>query len=343
MRKLLIFVSVLSFGEVMSQDIHFSQFYDSPLNMSPALTGTDAPFRANLNYRNQWSAFGKPFQTIAGSVDMALLKKKDKGAFIGAGINFFQDKAGQTGLSKMLVAGNISSVLKTGSKSNLSIGFQGAFNQRSINLSNVRWDNQFNGSAYDPTLSSGEASGILKKSFFDMGAGMAYNYSSSSTNMTSNDDFTFTLAAGAFHLNRPDQGLTGEDKANMRMSGMMKMHIGVKGTNMAFEPIASYMKQGGLSEINIGVLMRYRLKTASSHTNLSSESAISFGACYRIKDALYPIIAYDFSNYSIGISYDVNLSTLTPYSQSRGGFEIVLKVRDVMGSWFGSNGSTRFF
>jgi type IX secretion system PorP/SprF family membrane protein len=204
MRKLIIFISVLSFGEVMAQDIHFSQFYDSPLNMSPALTGTDAPFRANINYRNQWSAFGKPFQTIAGSVDMALLKKKDKGAFIGAGLNFFQDKAGQTGLAKMLIAGNISSVLKTGSNSNLSIGFQGAYNQRSINLSNVRWDNQFNGTAYDPSLASGEASGILKKSFFDLGAGLAYNYSSSSTNITSNDDFTLTIAAGAFHLNRPD-------------------------------------------------------------------------------------------------------------------------------------------
>ena len=76
MKKLIIAFACLSFGEVMAQDIHFSQFYDSPLNMSPALTGTDAPFRANLNYRSQWSAFGNPFQTIAGSVDMALMKNK---------------------------------------------------------------------------------------------------------------------------------------------------------------------------------------------------------------------------------------------------------------------------
>jgi type IX secretion system PorP/SprF family membrane protein len=343
MRKLFIFISVLSFGEVMSQDIHFSQFYDSPLNMSPALTGLDAPFRANLNYRNQWSTFGKPFQTIAGSVDMALLKGKNEKAYLGAGLNFFQDKAGETGLSKMLLGGNISSILKAGNNSHISLGFQGAFNQRSVNLTDVRWDNQFNGTAYDPTLPSGESSGVMKKSFFDMGAGLAYDYSSSTTNMTSNDDFTLTIALGAFHLNRPDQGLTGEDKANMRMSGMMKMHIGVKGTNMAFEPLASYMKQGGLSEINFGMLMRYRLKSGSTHTGINSESAISFGACYRLQDALYPIIAYDFSNYSIGISYDVNLSSLTPYSQSRGGFEIVLKVRDVQGTFFGGGGSTRFF
>lgn len=342
MKKLIIAIACLSFGEVMAQDIHFSQFYDSPLNMSPALTGTDAPFRANLNYRSQWSAFGNPFQTIAGSVDMALMKNKNKNAYFGAGLNIFHDKAGQSGLSKFLIAGNLSSVLKTGSNSHFSVGLQGAFNQRSVNLGNISWDNQYNGTAYDPSLPTGEAGGMLKKSFFDIGAGMAYNYSSSTSTMTSNDDFTLTLAAGAFHMNRPDQGLTGVDKTNMRISGMMKMHIGIKGTNMAFEPILSYMQQGTLSEIDAGILMRYRLKAGSSHTTLASESAISFGACYRVKDALYPIIAYDFGNYSVGISYDVNLSTLTPYSQSRGGFEVVLKFRDVMGTLFGMGGSTRF-
>lgn len=342
-KKLVVLLSLFSFGTAMAQDIHFSQFYDSPLNMSPALTGTDVPFRANVNYRNQWSAFGKPFQTIAGSVDMQLLKEKNEKAFLGAGLSFLQDKAGQTGLAKMLVAANLSSILKVGSNSYFSLGFQGAFNQRSINLAGVRWDNQFNGSTYDPSVASGESGGGLKKSFFDMGAGLAYNYSSSTSTMTSNDDFTFSMAGGAYHLNRPDQGLTNTDKTNIRYTGMMKMHFGIKGTNMALEPIAAYMKQGGISEMDLGLLMRYRLKNASSHTTLSNESAISFGACYRLKDALYPIISYEFSNYAIGISYDVNLSTLSPYSQSRGGFEIVLKVRDVMGTFFGGAGGARFY
>jgi type IX secretion system PorP/SprF family membrane protein len=342
--KIILLFSAVSFSNAFAQDIHFSQFYDSPLNMSPALAGMDnSHARAILNYRNQWSAFGKPFQTFSGSFDMPLLKNKNENAYLGAGLNIFHDKAGNTGLSKMLIAGNISSILKVGAGSYFSIGFQGAFNQRSINLTDVRWDNQFNGTAYDPTLSSGESSGILKNTFFDMGGGIAYKYSSSASDIASNDDFTMTIAGGAFHLNRPDQGLMNTDKINMRYSGMLKMHIGIKNTNMAFEPIASYMKHGGISEMNMGLLVRYLLKSGSSHTTLSDESAVSFGVCYRLKDALYPIISYDFSNYSIGISYDINLSTLTPYSQSRGGFEVVIKIRDVMGTWFGAGGGARFY
>lgn len=330
-------------SSVTAQDIHFSQFYDSPLTMSPALTGLDNSYaRANINYRNQWGTFGKPFQTFAGSFDMPFLKGKNENAFLGGGLNVFHDKAGNTGLAKMNIGANVSSILKVGKSSYFSVGLNSSFNQRSINLTDVRWDNQFNGSTYDPSAASGESTGGLKKSFFDFGAGLAYSYSSAAADIASNDDFTFLLSGGAYHINRPDQGLTSIDKANMRMTGLMKMHIGIKGTNMAFEPIAAYMKQGGLSEIDLGLLARYKLKSGSTHTTLSSESAITFGACYRVKDALYPIIGYEFGNYGIGISYDVNISSLTPYSQSKGGFEIVLKVRDVMGTWFGAGGSTRF-
>lgn len=342
-KNILLILALMLSGELFSQDIHFSQFYDSPLNMSPALAGMDNSYaRANINYRSQWSAFGKPFQTFAGSYDMPFLKGKNKNAFLGGGINLFHDKAGNTGLTKFLVGGNLSSILRVGSSSYFSMGLNGTYNQRSINLANVRWDSQFNGTAYDPSVASGENSGGLNKSFFDIGAGLAYSYSSSASDIASNDDFTLLISGGAFHLNRPDQGLTSIDKTNMRFSGLMKMHIGIKGSKIAFEPIVAYMKQGGLSEIDFGMLARYKLKSGSEHTTLSSESAITFGACYRLKDALYPIIGYEFGNYGIGISYDINLSSLTPYSQSKGGFEIVLKIRDVMGTWFGPAGSTRF-
>ena len=40
-----------------AQDIHFSQFYASPLTMNPAMTGMmDGTFRATAQYREQWSS-----------------------------------------------------------------------------------------------------------------------------------------------------------------------------------------------------------------------------------------------------------------------------------------------
>ena len=42
----------------MGQDLHFSQFYNSPLTTNPANTGfiPDADYRIGVNYRNQWSS-----------------------------------------------------------------------------------------------------------------------------------------------------------------------------------------------------------------------------------------------------------------------------------------------
>ena len=40
-----------------SQDIHFSQFYMSPLNLNPAMTGVmNGNIRLTGNYWNQWAS-----------------------------------------------------------------------------------------------------------------------------------------------------------------------------------------------------------------------------------------------------------------------------------------------
>jgi hypothetical protein len=49
---------------------------------------------------------------------------------------------------------------------------------------------------------------------------------------------------------------------------------------------------------------------------------------------------FEFGDWAIGVSYDINLSSLTPYSQSRGGMEISLRFRDINGALFG--GSTQY-
>ena len=50
-----------------SQDLHFSQFFNSPLSTNPANTGfiPDGDYRLGVNYRNQWSAImAVPYKTM---------------------------------------------------------------------------------------------------------------------------------------------------------------------------------------------------------------------------------------------------------------------------------------
>ena len=50
------------------QDLHFSQWFNSPLSTNPANTGfiPDADYRLGANYRNQWSAImAMPYRTFS--------------------------------------------------------------------------------------------------------------------------------------------------------------------------------------------------------------------------------------------------------------------------------------
>lgn len=74
-RLAILFSIVLSWG-IQAQDIHFSQFYMSPTNLNPALTGVmNCKMRFVANYRNQWApviGFANSFNTYNMSFDQKI-------------------------------------------------------------------------------------------------------------------------------------------------------------------------------------------------------------------------------------------------------------------------------
>ena len=51
---------------------------------------------------------------------------------------------------------------------------------------------------------------------------------------------------------------------------------------------------------------------------------VFFGAYYRHQDAVIPVVAMDYRSFRVGLSYDVNISSLSEASGGKGGFEISL-------------------
>ncbi|MBL0100734.1 MAG: type IX secretion system membrane protein PorP/SprF [Saprospiraceae bacterium] len=71
-----ILIFVLSSVSLSAQDIHFTQFYMSPLNLNPALTGVmNCKTRMVANYRNQWAAVlaANAYNTYSVSYDQKYL------------------------------------------------------------------------------------------------------------------------------------------------------------------------------------------------------------------------------------------------------------------------------
>ena len=86
-------ISIISGIIVISgQDIHFSQFNNTPLIINPALTGVfNGNHRVFLNYKDHWGSMGAPYKTYAISYDMVLFKEKWEKSYLGGGFYVFND------------------------------------------------------------------------------------------------------------------------------------------------------------------------------------------------------------------------------------------------------------
>lgn len=312
-----------------AQDIHFSQFYMSPLNQNPAMAGAIYGMEATLNYKEQWRSVSSPYKTIAASYNLSLQKKKRTKAFYAAGINFFSDKAGDSkmGTTQANVTGAAQVYINRYSK--FGGGIQVGFAQRSIDYSALTWGNQFDGLQYDGSLGSKENLPAGASAMYpDVSAGVVYTYNNTAgmKRVVDNNDFRVTVGASVFHISRPNFSFMGNQdqlyaKFVLHGNGLLSIPY----TNVGFAPGFFAYKQGPAAEVYMGSLVRYVFNQRSRYTGNKTTSSVSVGSYYRNKDAAVIAFLIEHSNYSIGMTYDVNISNLRVASIGRGGFEIALR------------------
>ena len=321
-------LAILLVNRVAAQDIHFSQFYAAPLTQNPAMAGVNYDFALNLNYKDQWRSVGAPYKTMAASADSKLNKKRADHGYFAGGINFFSDRAGDSNMGTTQANFSLAYQAVVGLHQTLGGGIQAGFAQRSMLYDGLTWGNQFDGFNYDPDLPTGEKSGGESFTYGDLGVGVvwAYNNTDGHINVTDNHDLKFNLGLSAFHLTRPKYTFMGmNDRLYMKFVLHGNGLISVPSTKMAFVPGFMIYRQGKLNEIMIGSLIRYKLQQDSKYTGYREGAAMSFGGYWRTRDAFIIHYLFEFSQFAIGASYDVNTSSLRHATHSRGGFEISLR------------------
>jgi len=328
MKKFLIIIILSGVGSfVFSQDIHFSQFNNSPLTLNPASTGVfNADIRVIMNYKSQWKQVSDPFKTYAFSCDAGLLKKKWQNGYIGVGVSVFNDHAGLSNLSTTEANLSLSSVLAVASNHNLSVGIQAGMAQRSVSIDGLQWTNQYNGMNYDSGLSSGEQFSQNNFSFQDYSTGILWSFGKGEMYSTANDAVKANLGIAMFHVNRPEQSFLGtKDRLYSKYVIHGMFYKGIKNTRASIIPSAAVYLQGKSKEILAGMLVKYKLKEASKYTGFIKASDVYFGGYYRYGDAIAICTQLEVNRYFIGLSYDVNMSGLTTVSKGLGGLEISLR------------------
>jgi len=101
--------------------------------------------------------------------------------------------------------------------------------------------------------------------------------------------------------------------------------------------------QGKAKEFLIGTLFRYKLQQDSKYTGYKNGAALSFGGFLRARDAFAAQILFEFHQFAIGVSYDINVSGLKPATNARGGLEISLRFTNKNPFMDGNVGKTARF
>ena len=130
----------LVFGICMkAQDLHMSQFFETPLLRNPALAGIfTGDVRLQAVYRDQWNSVTTGYRTgsLNGEYKMPVGNGDD---FITLGMQFFYDRAGSVSFTqtKIFPALNYHKSISNQKNTYLSLGFMGGWVQHSIDLTKV--------------------------------------------------------------------------------------------------------------------------------------------------------------------------------------------------------------
>ena len=166
LRKIVILMLCLQFS-LHAQDIHFTQFYATPMYLNPAFTGANVCSRFVMTYRNQWPGISDSYKSYMASFDHGFVR-----SHVGIGLTVGMDEAGAGSLRTTLINPSISYEAQINHSSLLRFGIQPGFGIKSINMSRLVFGDQLYRGGDVPTIEHLPQSA----SFFDMGAGVIYSH-----------------------------------------------------------------------------------------------------------------------------------------------------------------------
>ncbi len=316
LQNLLTAFSILFVTNAHSQDLHFSQFMNSPLTTNPANTGfiPDGDYRLGINYRDQWSSIMTvPYKTMSAYGDVQLLKDRFENGWLGVGGVILKDVAGSGNLTSTKLYGSIAYHQLLGYSSLLSLGFNVGYANKHINTSNLKFPDQFDGKFFDSKLPTSVALTKNNIGYMDMQVGMNYAYFPT-------DKIYVNAGFSAHHVNRPKESFFEaeniDNRIPMRFIGFLNGSYMVN-DQWIINPNAYVSVQAKAMEVVAG---------ANAHYNLSGdgESTLIGGLYYRYKDAVIPMLGLGYKSFTFSFTYDATMSSLKNYNGSRGAFEFAL-------------------
>lgn len=311
-----------------AQDLHFSQFFNTPLTTNPANTGfiPDADYRLGAHYRNQWSTvMNVPYKTVSIFGDGQFFRDQLENGWLGLGGVILSDVAGSGSLRSTKIYGSIAYHQMLGNSSLLSAGFNVGWANKRIDGSKLKFPDQFDGKFFDNTLPTSVVLSDNNVSYMDVQAGLNYAY-------FPKEDIYINAGYSIHHVNRPRESFFKDSSNNgripMRHIGFVNSILKVN-DRVIINPNAYFTTQAKAYELVVGLNANYNLSEAG-------EKQLIGGIYYRLGDAVVPMAGFELNKVKFTFSYDVTLSSLNKFNGYKGAAEF-----SIIKKGFYPNGTVR--
>jgi type IX secretion system PorP/SprF family membrane protein len=305
-----------------SQDPSFSQFFSSPLNVNPALTGNiNGDWRLMSNFRDEWIGPASPYMTATISYDQKFLQNKipmvaEKNIW-GIGGMLMYDNA-MSGIVRSIYGSlNLSYSVRLEATETvtqrLGLGFGATYTHRSIDFNQLDFQDQFTGTGFNTNLPTGENALSNMKAYISASAGILYSYTTESSN--------FDLGVSAYHVNKPKQTFLKDDNQILAIRKVAHANFETFINDRAvLNANAIYQLQSTAQYFSAGAALGYYLEDDAG-------TLLNAGLWYWSKNAIIPYVGLTYKDYQFGFSYDVTTSKLSRAARKPSTWEFSLIIR----------------
>lgn len=321
---------VLALQNSRAQDLHFSQFMQTPLLINPANTGfiPDGDYRIGVNYRNQWASLSAfPYKTTSVYGDWQLLQNRSQTGWLGAGGLLLRDVAGTSVLTSTKIYGSLAYHQMINNGSLISLGFNAGWANKRINTADLTFPGQWNGQFFDVHQSAqAPLLAATQSNYLDLQVGMNYAY-------FPNPETYFNAGFSAMHVNRPVESFwanaTGVDnRIAVRYNGFLNASYKLN-SQLIVQPNLYFSTQANSWEVVAGLAALYNVTG-------DGEYVLSAGAYYRWAESLIPQVGIGIRQLLFNFSYDVNSSSLKSFTNRRGAFEFSILKQGILNPYQGN-------
>ena len=317
-RMVMLAIASWSILTVQSQDMHFTQFNGAPMIMNPALAGgISGMYRVSAIYRNQWSSVTTPFVTFGGSIDAPLFRGLSESGHLGAGLSIYNDRSGDGNLANLTALGTLAYHKFLGENKAISVGLQGGYVQKSIDLARLYWGDEFYNGGFQPGTTGEQLNPKVK--YFTANAGLSWQH------MPGEGRFSYQIGVGAHNLNQPKESFLKKENNEVGLGMRINAQLGAvwnASDRMSIRPAFLYQTQTAASEMIAGSEFLYILGDPDVR---SVATGFFLGGWYRFGDATLITGGLEFKGFRVGFGYDYNTSDLKVASGGNGGFEVTLR------------------